>query len=72
MKKDLKKLSLDRQTIRTLSQPRLVDAAGAMPNNTRSCLGGCGGTGGTGGTGGSATWGFDCATQTLPCLSNLC
>ena len=71
MKKQSKKLSLNRETVRALAQRSLANVAGAMPNNTRSCGGGCTGGGG-GGSGGSASWGFDCETQTLSCFASGC
>jgi hypothetical protein len=43
-----------------------------MPKNTgKSCLGDCVGGGG-GGTGGSATWGFDCSTQSYSAFATGC
>jgi natural product precursor len=58
----MKKLALQRETIRALAKRELTHAVGGAKNPTRSCDD-CGGGGGGGGSGGSNSWAFDCQTR---------
>ncbi|HTJ40892.1 MAG TPA: hypothetical protein VL463_02315 [Kofleriaceae bacterium] len=58
----MKKLSLQRETIRALAKTELARAAGGMINPTRSCDE-CPPPHGGGGGGGSDSYGFDCYTR---------